>query len=73
MPDDTGTSIVAKTASGRSTRPTDGTPSTVPRQTASRTRANTFIGRKPIFVAGNSDGDYEMLRWSPQPRVTVSR
>jgi len=24
---------------------------------------NTFIGRKPIFVAGNSDGDYEMLRW----------
>lgn len=23
----------------------------------------TFIGRKPIFVAGNSDGDYEMLRW----------
>jgi phosphoserine phosphatase len=24
---------------------------------------NQFIGRKPIFVAGNSDGDYEMLRW----------
>jgi hypothetical protein len=24
---------------------------------------NKFIGRKPIFVAGNSDGDYEMLRW----------
>jgi len=24
---------------------------------------NRFIGRKPIFVAGNSDGDYEMLRW----------
>ncbi|HMF68235.1 MAG TPA: HAD family hydrolase [Phyllobacterium sp.] len=24
---------------------------------------NTFIGRRPIFVAGNSDGDYEMLRW----------
>ncbi|MGV2101237.1 HAD family hydrolase [Rhizobium sp. 21-4511-3d] len=23
-----------------------------------------FIGRKPIFVAGNSDGDYEMLRWT---------
>lgn len=22
-----------------------------------------FIGREPIFVAGNSDGDYEMLRW----------
>jgi hypothetical protein len=21
------------------------------------------IGRRPIFVAGNSDGDYEMLRW----------
>ena len=25
---------------------------------------NTFIGRRPIFVAGNSDGDYEMLRWA---------
>jgi phosphoserine phosphatase len=24
---------------------------------------NKFIGRRPIFVAGNSDGDYEMLRW----------
>jgi phosphoserine phosphatase len=24
---------------------------------------NQYIGRKPIFVAGNSDGDYEMLRW----------
>ncbi|WP_246690947.1 HAD family hydrolase [Neorhizobium alkalisoli] len=24
---------------------------------------NKFIGRKPIFVAGNSDGDAEMLRW----------
>ncbi|TXI11960.1 MAG: haloacid dehalogenase-like hydrolase [Rhizobium sp.] len=24
---------------------------------------NKFIGRKPIFVAGNSDGDYEMMRW----------
>ncbi|MBB3975957.1 phosphoglycolate phosphatase-like HAD superfamily hydrolase [Rhizobium azooxidifex] len=24
---------------------------------------NTFIGRRPIFAAGNSDGDYEMLRW----------
>ena len=24
---------------------------------------NTFIGRRPIFVAGNSDGDYEMMRW----------
>ncbi len=24
---------------------------------------NKFIGRKPIFVAGNSDGDYQMLRW----------
>lgn len=32
---------------------------------------NTFIGRRPIFVAGNSDGDYEMLRWvtsGPGPR-----
>lgn len=25
---------------------------------------NAIIGRRPIFVAGNSDGDYEMLRWS---------
>ena len=25
---------------------------------------NTFIGRRPIFAAGNSDGDYEMLRWA---------
>jgi phosphoserine phosphatase len=25
---------------------------------------NSAIGRRPIFVAGNSDGDYEMLRWS---------
>lgn len=24
---------------------------------------NKFIGRLPIFAAGNSDGDYEMLRW----------
>ncbi|BCH24565.1 HAD family hydrolase [Mesorhizobium sp. L-8-3] len=24
---------------------------------------NTFIGARPIFVAGNSDGDYEMMRW----------
>ncbi len=24
---------------------------------------NAAIGRRPIFIAGNSDGDYEMLRW----------
>lgn len=24
---------------------------------------NKFVGRRPIFAAGNSDGDYEMLRW----------
>ena len=24
---------------------------------------NRTIGRRPIFIAGNSDGDYEMLRW----------
>jgi phosphoglycolate phosphatase-like HAD superfamily hydrolase len=23
-----------------------------------------FIGRRPIFAAGNSDGDYEMLEWT---------
>jgi hypothetical protein len=22
-----------------------------------------FIGRRPVFAFGNSDGDYEMLRW----------
>lgn len=35
---------------------------------------NTFIGRRPIFVAGNSDGDYEMLRWATSgdgPRLGV--
>lgn len=25
---------------------------------------NKFIGLRPIFAAGNSDGDYEMLRWT---------
>ena len=25
---------------------------------------NKFIGRRPIFAIGNSDGDYEMLRWT---------
>ncbi len=25
---------------------------------------NKFIGARPIFVAGNSDGDYEMMRWA---------
>jgi phosphoserine phosphatase len=25
---------------------------------------NKFIGLRPIFVAGNSDGDYEMMRWT---------
>lgn len=25
---------------------------------------NQFIGRKPVFVAGNSDGDLQMMRWS---------
>ncbi|MGR9171085.1 HAD family hydrolase [Rhizobium sp. KDH_Rht_773_N] len=25
---------------------------------------NKFIGARPIFVAGNSDGDYEMMRWT---------
>lgn len=29
---------------------------------------NTFIGRRPIFAAGNSDGDYEMLRWVTDDR-----
>lgn len=32
---------------------------------------NTSIGRRPIFAAGNSDGDFEMLRWvtaGEQPR-----
>ena len=25
---------------------------------------NTFIGRRPIFAFGNSDGDKEMLEWT---------
>ena len=25
---------------------------------------NKFIGRKPVFAAGNSDGDLQMLRWT---------
>ncbi len=25
---------------------------------------NKFIGARPIFLAGNSDGDYEMMRWT---------
>jgi hypothetical protein len=31
-----------------------------------------FIGRRPIAAFGNSDGDYEMLRWTtagPGPRL----
>ena len=31
-----------------------------------------FIGRRPVFAAGNSDGDYEMLQWTtsgPGPRL----
>ncbi|MBW9115184.1 haloacid dehalogenase-like hydrolase [Rhizobium cauense] len=35
---------------------------------------NKFIGRRPIFAAGNSDGDYEMLRWvtaGPAPRFAM--
>jgi hypothetical protein len=25
---------------------------------------NKFIGRRPVFAAGNSDGDLEMLQWT---------
>jgi hypothetical protein len=25
---------------------------------------NRYIGRKPVFVGGNSDGDLQMMRWS---------
>lgn len=25
---------------------------------------NRYIGRKPVFVAGNSDGDLQMMRWA---------
>lgn len=35
---------------------------------------NRAIGRRPIFAAGNSDGDYEMLRWTtagPGPRFAL--
>jgi hypothetical protein len=33
-----------------------------------------FIGRRPVFAAGNSDGDLEMLQWttaSPGPRFAL--
>ena len=36
---------------------------------------NKVIGRRPIFAAGNSDGDYEMLREvtsGPGPRFVSS-
>ncbi len=32
---------------------------------------NMFIGRRPVFAAGNSDGDLQMLQWTtdaPGPR-----
>ncbi|MBC2886275.1 haloacid dehalogenase-like hydrolase [Ochrobactrum sp. CM-21-5] len=35
---------------------------------------NRFIGRKPIFAAGNSDGDLQMLQWttlSDSPRFAL--
>jgi hypothetical protein len=31
-----------------------------------------FIGRRPVAAFGNSDGDYEMLRWTTAPRRDVS-
>jgi hypothetical protein len=41
-----------------------------PSSTSSTTRQgepvyiNKFIVRRPIFAAGNSDGDFEMLQWT---------
>jgi hypothetical protein len=35
---------------------------------------NRFIGRRPIFAAGNSDGDLQMLQWTalaPGPRFAM--
>lgn len=31
-----------------------------------------FIGRRPIFAAGNSDGDLQMLQWTSMPDRTFS-
>jgi phosphoglycolate phosphatase-like HAD superfamily hydrolase len=31
-----------------------------------------YIGRRPVAAFGNSDGDYEMLRWTTAPRKEVS-
>ncbi|MCI0333509.1 MAG: haloacid dehalogenase-like hydrolase [Planctomycetes bacterium] len=31
---------------------------------------NRFIGRRPIMAFGNSDGDYEMLRWTTAARLS---
>lgn len=30
---------------------------------------NRFIGRKPVFAAGNSDGDLQMLQWTDANRL----
>jgi phosphoglycolate phosphatase-like HAD superfamily hydrolase len=31
-----------------------------------------FIGRRPVAAFGNSDGDYELLRWTTAPRTDAS-
>jgi len=31
-----------------------------------------YIGRRPVAAFGNSDGDYEMLRWTTAPRKDAS-
>ena len=31
---------------------------------------NRFIGRKPVFCAGNSDGDLQMMRWTASNKLT---
>jgi hypothetical protein len=31
-----------------------------------------FIGRRPVAAFGNSDGDYEMLRWTTAPRKDIA-
>ncbi len=35
---------------------------------------NKFIGKRPVFAAGNSDGDFQMLQWTTSgegPRLGV--
>ena len=38
--------------------------SCAPGRTGKPVGIQQYIGRRPVFSAGNSDGDYEMLQWT---------